>query len=92
MPKTRELTIDLRSKIVTKLKAGISAPEIAKLYKISRRNVYYLIKKIDTAGTLKNKKRSCRKPVDQRECRHLLGVVASNPSASPVKIAQHQKI
>jgi len=92
MPKSRELTLELRAEIVTKFKAGISAAEIAELYKISRRNVYYLVKKINTAGTLKNKKRSGRKPVlDQRQCRHLLGVVASNPSASPVKIAQESK-
>jgi len=45
MPKSRELTLELRAEIVTKFKAGISAAKIAELYKISRRNVYYLVKK-----------------------------------------------
>nr|CAA47913.1 ORF [Drosophila melanogaster] len=92
MPKTKELTVEARAGIVARFKAGTPAAKIAEIYQISRRTVYYLIKKFDTVGTLKNKKRSGRKPVlDQRQCRQILGVVAKNPSASPVKIALESK-
>lgn len=67
MPKTKELTVEARAGIVARFKAGTPAAKIAEIYQISRRTVYYLIKKFDTVGTLKNKKRSGRKPVlDQK--------------------------
>lgn len=92
MPKTKELTVERRAEIVARFKAGTTAVELAKLYQISRKTVYNLVKKKDTVGSLQNLKRTGRKPVlDQRQCRHILGVVLSNPTVSPVKIAAESK-
>lgn len=91
MPKTKEFTVE-RSEIVTRFKTGATAVELAELYQISRKTVYNLVKKNDTVGHLNNLKRTGRKHVlDQRQCRHLLGVVMNNPSASPIKIAAESK-
>lgn len=92
MPKTKELTVELRAEIVVKFKAGTSAVELAELYQISRKTVYNLVKKKDTVGSLKNLKRTGRKPVlNQKQRRHILNVVVNNPTASPVKIAAESK-
>lgn len=92
MAKTKELSVEHRAEIVTKFKAGTSASKLAELYKISRKTVYNLVKKKDTLGNLENKKRTGRKvALNPRDCRHIIGVVLSNPTISPVKIAAASK-
>lgn len=88
MTKTKELSVEIRSEIVAKFKCGVSASELSKFYKISRKTVYNLVKKKNSIGNLKNLKRTGRKPVlNQKECRRLLGTIMENPSISPVKVA-----
>nr|AAO25747.1 Tc1-like transposase [Drosophila pseudoobscura] len=92
MVKTKELSVETRSEIVTKFKSGVSASELAKTYKICRKTVYNLEKKKDTNGNLQNLKRSGRKQaMDERECRRLIGIVDKNPSISPVKLSAHSQ-
>lgn len=68
MVKRKHLNIETRSEIVTKFKMGTSASDLVKIYGISQKTVYNLVKKKDTCGNLEDKKKSGRKPViGQRE-------------------------
>lgn len=85
MVKTKELSVETRSEIVTKFKSGVGASELVKIYKISRKTVYNLVKKKDTLGNLNNLCRSWRKPA--LNTRRLVSTVVENPDISPVKVS-----
>lgn len=62
MPKSLEISNDLRYRIIEDRKDRLSYADLAKKYKLSKSGVYYLCKKYATTGFVENKSGRGRKP------------------------------
>lgn len=58
MVKTAELSLEIRSAILTKFNAGTKVQDIANEYQVSRQTIYYQINKFKKNNTLRNLKRT----------------------------------
>lgn len=89
MAKSREYSIDLKTRVITLHKSGLSLGKISKQLKVPRSSVQSIVRKFKSQGTVVTSSRSGRKSkISKTAERKLLRLVKNNPTTTKKELVK----